>query len=521
MLGVMKFTLRAAALAAAFSLTAHARDITVLTYNVENLFDADKVAIFEDYAETGDADAYSPAKMLRKMQGIGKVLKTFNNGEGPEIVAFNEIELDFTPDSKVADYPAFLEKYKGTTAEKMLTTELNDEIRGLPSEALLLKYLDDQGMKGYHVAIGADEPDFAALNSTDRRVHKKGQKSGLFSKFPIKSTKSHPTPDARDVLEVELDVDGHPLTVFVNHWKSGASDLDSEQSRRFNAKTVRDRLDAIFAADPSADVIVTGDFNSLYNQTQAFPHMGKTGINDVLGSQGDEAATASATNLSLYNLWHELPPDQRGSDHHSGEWGTLMQSMITPGLYDYNGLQYVDNSFGVVALKGVNVVSQLNLPRRWSNLGAGSGFSDHFPVAFRVRTIEDADKTKRLELTDPGKPPADAARRSVGFDRLKASELPLFDAKTASDLETHIGEFFHVKGRIASRRPLALETGGLDFALWASDREKDPLRPVRKLPAGSAVEIVGLLSVHDGKPQFLVEDPSWIVKYEAVEKKSP
>ena len=513
----MKSALRASVLAALLTV-AHAREFTVLTYNVENLFDADKVAVFDDYAETGEENAYSPSKMLRKMEGIAKVLKTFNDGAGPEIIAFNELELDFTPDSKVTDYAAVLEKYKDTTVEKMLTTELTNEIRGLPSEALLLKYLEDQGLEGYNVAIGADEPDFAAMASTDRSVHKKGHKNGLFSKFPIKSVKSHPTPDARDVLEVELDVEGYPLTVFVNHWKSGASNLDSEQSRRFNAKTVRERLDAILAADPSADVIVTGDFNSQYNQSQAYPHMGKTGVNDILGSQGDEAATATATNYSLYNLWHELKPEERRSDHYSGNWGTLMQSIITPGMYDHHGVQYIDNSFTVVALKGVNAVTQLQLPRRWSNLGDGSGFSDHFPIAFRARLAPEGDKAKRVELSDPGVPPADAAPLPVGFNRLKASQLPVFNAEIAAQLDKHIGEFFRVKGEIASRRPLTIEVGNREYGLWASDRTSDALRPLRKLPDDSKVDLIGLLSSHKGKPQFLVEDPSWIINYKPAKK---
>lgn len=516
----MKSALRAALLTAALASVAHAREFTIVTYNIENLFDADKVAIFEDYAETGEENGYSATKMLRKMEGIAQVLKTFNDGAGPDIIALNELELDFTPDSKVKDYAAFLEKYKETTVEKMLTSDLNDEIRGLPAEALLLKYLADQGLTGYYVAVGSDEPDFAALASTDRSVRKKGHKNGLLSKFPIKAVKSHATPDARDVLEVELDAEGHPLTVLVNHWKSGASAIDSEQARRFNAKTLRERLDAIFAADPSADVIVTGDFNSQYNQTQAYPQMGKTGVNDVLGSQGDEAATAGATNYSLYNLWYELPEDKRRSDHYDGIWGTLMQTMITPGLYDHKGVQYVDNSFVVVALPGINSVTQLNLPRRWSNFGGGSGFSDHFPVAFRARVVSDEDKAKRLELSDPGTPDKDHRPLAVGFDRLKASELPLFSAQIAAEFDKHIGEFFRVKGKISSRRPLTIEVADREYALWSSNRNSKALRPLRKLPGDSTVDLIGMLSFHKGKPQFLVEDPSWVIGYKAAEEKA-
>lgn len=510
----MKSVLRAAFLFATLSLPAQAREFTLLSYNVENLFDADKVAIYDDYKETGEPDAYSPAKLLRKMESVGKVLKTFNEGSGPEIVCFNELEMDFTPDSKVADYAAFLENYKDTTAEQMLTTGLNDEIRGLPVEALLLKYLEDHGMKGYHLAVGRDEPDFAALASTDRGVHKKGQKNGLFSKFPITDTKSHATPDARDILEVTLDVDGHPLTVFVNHWKSGASDFGMEQTRRFNAKTLRDRIDAIVAENPGADIVMAGDFNSQYKQTLAYPHMGKTGINDVLGSQGDEKATATATNLSIYNLWHEIPSEaERHSDQYDGKWGTLMQIMVTPGLYDFKGVQYKDNSFHVVALDKVNAVvaGKLRLPDRWSNMGNGSGASDHFPIAAQFQTVEGDDAAKKMELANPGKPPANGDLPLV-YASLKPSDCAEFTAEIAAKATDRIGEFFRVNGLVASKRPLLIKVHGNEYSLWTSNKESPALKPVRQLDEGAPVEILGILSSHKGKMQFLVEDPAWVLK---------
>jgi len=491
--------------------TSQAREFTLISYNIENLFDADKVAIYEDYAETGKPDSYSPAKMLRKLQSIGTVLKSFNNGEGPEIACFNELELDFTPASKVTDYGAFLEKYQTTTTEKMLTSELNDEIRGLPAEALLLKYLEDQGMKGYHVAVGQDEPDFAALASTERGVHKKGQKNGIFSKFTISATRSHPTPEARDILEATLDVDGHPLTVLVNHWKSGAGSLESEQSRRFNAKTLRDRLEEVFAKDPAADVILAGDFNSQYNQTQAYPHMGKTGLNDILGSQGEEKVTATATNLSIYNLWHELSEPERRSDHYDGKWGTLMQLMITPGLYDYFGVQYVDNSFKVVALDGVNTMTHLKLPRRWSNAGQGSGASDHFPISMRLRTTEEKDKTKREELLHPGTPAKNGDLLPV-YEGLVPSDCPEFSPAIGKSTSEHMGEIFRVTGSIASVRPLVISVHGAEYSLWTSDKESSALQSIRKLSRGSKIDILGILSMHKGRLQFLVEDPSWVLK---------
>ena len=489
--------------------TATPEEFTLLTYNVENLFDADRNAAFEDYVESSAEHTYSPRHLLNKLRGIASVLKTFNNGQGPEVVAFNEIEMDFSPESGVEDYDAFLAKYGDTTVEKMLTTGLNDEIRGLPSEALLLKHLNDQGLAGYHVAIGADKPDLAALTA-GAKGRFKAQKNALFSKFPITSVQSHPTEDARDILEVELSVAGKPLRVFVNHWKSGASSTESEQTRRANAQTLRGRLNEIVAEDPSADLVVAGDFNSQHNQTQMYPHMVPTAVNDILGSQGDEAATAKATNFSLYNLWYELPPEKRKSDHYRGSWGTLMQNMITPGLYDHSGIQYVDNSFEVVVVDGVNVHTPLQLPRRWSNAGEGSGTSDHFPVAARFRVVTDGDKERRKDLVDPGTNDGRAELVSVGYENLKPAGVPALTAAVAKDPAGHVGNYFRVKGRIVVENPLTVEAEGGRFLLFAHDFAFR--REMQKFPEGSEVEFLGELNLHRGKWQFVIDRPSWLLR---------
>ncbi|MEX1044526.1 MAG: endonuclease/exonuclease/phosphatase family protein [Chthoniobacterales bacterium] len=484
-------------------------EFTVVTYNVENLFDADGLAAFEDYGESDAEHTYSAKHVLNKMRGIADVLKTLNKGQGPEVIGFNEFEMDFSPESGIEDYDAFLAKYQDTTAEKMLTTGLNDEIRGLPSEALLLKHLADQGLTGYHVAIGADKPDLGALSGAAKgRI--KAQKNAIFSKFPIASVRSHPTQDARDILEAELTVDGQPFRVFVNHWKSGASSTESEETRRANAQTLRERLNEILAKDPSADILVLGDFNSQYNQTQMYPHMVPTAVNDILGSQGDEKATATATNFSLYNLWYELPPEERKSDHYRGSWGTLMQKMITPGLYDHDGIQYVDNSFEVVMLDGVNVHTPLGLPLRWSNAGEGRGTSDHFPIAARFRVVTDGDKDRRKELADPGTDDGRAELVSVGYEDLKPADVPAFTAAVAQTPASHVGSFFRVQGRIVVENPLTVEAAGQRFLLFSHDFAFR--REIQKFPEGSKVEFLGELNLHRGKWQFIIDRPSWLLK---------
>ena len=119
-----------------------AKRFWVMAYNVENLMDVDRVAPYDDYAEIPeDPNSYNPTKLLRKLQTICRVLKSTPGGIGPDVVILNELEVDQTPESSVADLKDFLAKHEATTYEKMLTTELTDELRGLPVEAWLLKAL--------------------------------------------------------------------------------------------------------------------------------------------------------------------------------------------------------------------------------------------------------------------------------------------------------------------------------------------------------------------------------------------
>ena len=489
---------------------AAAREFTVVTYNVENLFDADGVAAFDDYKETGKPDAYSPGHVLEKLRSISNVLRTFNGGEGPEVIVVNEIEIDFTPDSATKDLPAFLEKSRGDKLERMLEDESNDAVRGLPSEALLLKHLEETGLRGYHVAVGADAPDLAALQSNPGGGRVKAQKNAIFSKFPITSVRSHSTANARDILEATLDVDGKPFTIFVNHWKSGAGDAESEVSRREIATTLRKRIDEILATDPSADLLLAGDFNSHHNQSLVFPEVAPSGLNDILGSRGDEAATSAAREFSLYNLWYELPPDERGSDHYRGFWGTLMQKILTPGLYDYNGIQYVDGSFSRVVLPGVNAMAPLNLPKRWTNAGLrGGGASDHFPIAARFRTVEDGDKTTRLSPKNPGTDKDDSAEKlRIPYETFGKQDARLFGPQHARDPGQNSGEIFLVRARVVSRNPILVEAAGQTYEVFA--HERGLRKQIEKWESGDPVEFLGQLGMHRGRMQFVVFDERWI-----------
>jgi hypothetical protein len=73
-----------------------------------------------------------------------------------------------------------------------------------------------------------------------------------------------------------------------------------------------------------------------------------------------------------------------------------------------------------------------------------------------------------------------------------------------------MGEFFRVRGKISSLRPLAIEVGGKKYLLHSHD---DDLRQqLRSYPKDGRLEFIGELATHRGKLQFVVADDDWILK---------
>jgi len=351
-------------LSLALPIFASARPFIVLVYNVENLFDADSQAMFEDYQPA----RYSRQHVLTKVKNVAEIVSRFENGRGPDIILFQEIEQDISNSKEVPNYEAILNRYSRVTIDEMLTTKFDDDVADLPAEALLAKAMADRGLTGYQVVRGEN----VRSEKTKRGM---AQKCVVFTRFPVKQAISHPTLNARAIQEVQVEVDGKLLYLFNNHWKSGASSEETEPVRVENARTLRTRLDEILKIDPHADIILGGDFNSQYNQKVRYPKMKPTGINDTLGSQGNELAIRGK-NRDLYNLWFELPSEERGSDTYQGEWGTLMQMIVSRGLYDLNGVQYVDNSFAVAKIPGLNTDDK-GMPIPTEPFRKGIGFMVH------------------------------------------------------------------------------------------------------------------------------------------------
>ncbi len=485
---------------------------TIMVYNVENLHDVDGLAVYDDYQPA----RHPPTHALTKLTNIAAVVARAGvGGQGPDVILFQEIEIDHTPGKAAPDYTAILKTYAGTTLERMLGPELNPAIADLPAEALLLKALADLGLVGYSVVVGGDgDGESGGGSPLDLRAYA-AIKNVVFTRFPVRAVRTYPLQSARNLLEVQLDVDGWPLTVFNAHWKAGAGDANTEPLRVENAGVLRRRLDELLQADPNADIVIGGDLNSHYNQKRRSRQSTVTGINDILGSQGNELAVRGPSR-DLYNLWFELVESERGSDVYAGEWGTLMHLLVTRGLYDRNGVQYVDNSFAVARFPGLNA-DAAGLPVRWSDEGPlGRGYSDHFPLTARFRTVDDHQPGKFMPLTreaagheNEGETPAhkvDLARADF------AGAVELAQLPAAADLRegSWTGKLFHVDAEALDDRLLRVEVRGQIYEVYGPRKEiRERLYAQRREPGGR-LRFYGELGTFKGTWQFVVKGTEWV-----------
>ncbi|MCC5925192.1 MAG: endonuclease/exonuclease/phosphatase family protein [Bacteroidetes bacterium] len=473
----------------------------LVVYNVENLFDADGVAVFSDYQPA----VYTPAHIFNKIDNMARLMARYNNGLGPDILVLSEVESDFTNPrpGTTRDVDAFLQRWGHTTLQDMLLVHFDDEIADLPSELLLIKGLHDRGLTGYDVSVA-----YGPLNEDGTPTHV--QKNVTLSRLPImhEKTRVHPIETARPILETWIDVEGYPLVVFGNHWRARASDPDFELIRIQNATVLRQRLDELRAENPRVDFILGGDFNSDYNQSYRYTYMEKTAVNDVLQSTGNELAVAGGHPEKVYNLWHEIPVDERGSDTFRGYWGTLMQIMISPGLYDFYGVQYVDNSFEVGRFIGKNVYPTSMTPVRWNGFGEGRGYSDHLPISMRFRVVSDKDTSRVKDLTNPGftdnaywSPIPVQTRMPEEGEYFIASEI---DGSIRTT--DYFDELFLVEAVIDNRARVTVN--GERYDLFA------PAFNVREYfadKAGETVRFYGRLGMFRGNWQFVIESEDYIL----------
>jgi len=207
----------------------------------------------------------------------------------------------------------------------------------------------------------------------------------LLSRYPLKKQKDIQvsySPRVRNILEVDVDIEGKNVKLFVNHWKSKA--YKGYESKRIKyAKALQAHIARLA---PSKEYIILGDFNSDYNAYRTLADKindtgGKTGFSDILKTKIEEHKMPHAKPQWHYTLWKELEVDKRWSYKFYGKKSSLDQIVLPKQLFDGKGVDYVNDSFGVFKAKYLFTTrGYINRWRYKNGKHMAKGYSDHLPI---------------------------------------------------------------------------------------------------------------------------------------------
>lgn len=313
---------------------AESNTLVIASWNVENLFDT-----IDDPANPND-DGYTPDgwthwttyRYTKKISHLAKVIAAMK----PDILCLMEVENRLV----LKDLVAALRK------------EQNYEL-----PVILHRNCED--LRGMDVAI-------------------------LAKVAPVYTNWFCAVPLQRDVLACDFVIHERPLTVLANHWKSQLGKKeDSDAIRRTEAKAVRKFIDSRFEKNPTAAILVTGDFNDMVTS----PIL----TQDAGFSLDETIVQTNAAKRLFWNLSGLLPETARGTYYYAAtkRWSSFDSISISPGMLTnsvpsapwqvrpetYSIFKYPDH----VDPKGVPKPFRYIRSKVDGNRMV-MGFSDHFPV---------------------------------------------------------------------------------------------------------------------------------------------
>ena len=317
--------------------------IFIAHWNLENLFDNidDPKTVDEEFLSTGTKE-WTDERVDKKLYNLSRVIRSMNDSRGPDLLGVCEVEH-----------------------QSLLDTMIN-------------KYLSDKSFK------------VAYLESPDGR----GIDNGIIynsKMFSLLDVKGHTVDmgggyNTRLVLEgIFLLQEKDTIYFFVNHWPSRRGGEDkSEPSRIKAAKTLRNRVEFIFANNPISHIVIVGDFNDEPTNISVKDHLkAEPFFCDSL----DHENLSENFGTDLFNLSYKAWSDGEGSYKYKDDFNMLDQIIVSKELLVGLNIKYVCNSFEVYK-------PSLMVTRSGKFQGAPfptyggvrylGGYSDHFPVTAKL-----------------------------------------------------------------------------------------------------------------------------------------
>ena len=309
-------------------------------YNVENLFDTIHQVGYDDHDYTPEGfRRWTGYKLYRKCEQLYRVLTALGEGDMPILVGLCEVENDTAMHRLLYRTPLWRSGYK------YLITR-GDDRRGI-NVAMLYQPA--------HIKVLSH-----CCHSVPRYRHRRPTRQWIEAKCLLYS--------------------GDTVHVLLAHLPSRMGGVvESEPYRMRVAQMIRARYDSLLSADPSANVVLMGDFNDTPNDRSI-----TQGLRALPSDRGAPECAA------LYNLAHPYAALWgEGSNKYRAYWTTIDQCMVSGALLRRNVRVSVVSDTMCIYKHGLLVDDPTHggvRPKRtfygakWEN-----GYSDHLPIYIDLR----------------------------------------------------------------------------------------------------------------------------------------
>jgi len=315
------------------------KEVTIVFYNVENLFDTinhpDKRD--DDFTPLGKLN-WDTKKYNDKVSKLSYVLSSINKKALPGIIGLCEIE------------------------NREVIEDLIDQER-LKKGKYRIAHSESPDKRGIDCALIYRKDEFKYLKHETINIE-----------FPW--DKGYKT---RDILYVQgLVGKKDTLNIFVNHWPSRRGGQEkSEPDRIFVAQQLRKAVDRIQAKNPFAKIIIMGDFND---------EPTNKAVTDILKADNNKNTTNP---MGLYNLMYDIKINGEGSYSYRGDWNMLDNLIVSNSLLNESkGFNTQHNAGRIFRNKHIcykNKKGVYTPSRTYGGPKYYGGFSDHFPVYFKIK----------------------------------------------------------------------------------------------------------------------------------------
>ncbi len=312
----------------------------VAFYNVENLFDYfdDSTTLDDEFLPRG-GNYWNKARYREKQQKLAKTIIAMGGWEAPELVGVCEVENRY-----------------------VLTTLT--QFTALKSAGYEIIHQDSRDRRGIDVAAIYRPDKFELLDYHYYQLN-----------FPFDTASR-----TRDILHVIGKLPNKDtLHYFVNHWPSKfGGEFETQPKRYFAAQFVRHKFDSIMEAQPTAKVIITGDFN------------------DEPEAESMTAGLKIQTELSevktndLFNLMYPIRY-LAGTHSFENQWGIIDQFLVSGNLLDNKNSTSVRNQTAQIFDMDFLIVEGATGATRPFRTYQGpkylGGYSDHLPILMDLTLV--------------------------------------------------------------------------------------------------------------------------------------